>query len=131
MTMANSVEARLPFLDYQFVEYALSLPSEFKYRRNKTKYLFKKSLRGILPEEIISQTKKGFAGNPVNIFQQEFQNYLLQLYQKTKPLLAQWFNPEDFRNRLIFNSQEMNFRQGMKVWSLFSLMLWLDKFFNS
>jgi hypothetical protein len=88
-------------------------------------------LRGILPEEIISQTKKGFAGNPVNIFQQEFQNYLLQLYQKTKPLLAQWFNPEDFRNRLIFNSQEMNFRQGMKVWSLFSLMLWLDKFFNS
>ena len=46
MTMANSVEARSPFLDYQLVEYALSLPDEFKYRHNQTKYIFKKSLEG-------------------------------------------------------------------------------------
>ena len=129
MTMANSVEARLPFLDYQFVEYALSLPDKFKYRRNNTKYILKKSLTGILPEEVIFQGKKGFAGNPVNIFNRDFRQYALQLYKDTEPLLAQWFNPDSIKNRLVFNSKEVNFREGMKIWSIFSLMLWLRKFF--
>jgi len=129
MTMANSVEARFPFLDYQFVEYALSLPDEFKYRRNETKYIYKKSLDGILPKEIIFQPKKGFAGNPVNIFNQEFQRYVLELYQDVEPLLAEWFNPGDIKNRLVFNPGRVSSREGMKIWSIFNLMLWLKKFF--
>lgn len=129
MTMANSVEARLPFLDYQFVEYILSLPSEFKYRFRKTKYLFKKSLKGILPKEIISQPKKGFAGSPVNIFHQDFQKYLLELHQNTKPILAEWFNPDIIKDMLNVNAKNMSFREGMKIWSIFSLMLWLEEFF--
>ena len=129
MTMANSVEARLPFLDYQFVEYALSLPLEFKFRHNTTKYLFKKSLEGILPKEIISQPKKGFAGNPVNIFDADFQNYVRQVYEKTEPLLSQWFDLERFKEKLFFDSAAASFREGMKTWSLFSFMLWLEEFF--
>ena len=129
MTMANSVEARLPYLDYQFVEYALSLPSGFKYSHNKTKYIFKRALQGILPNEVIFQSKKGFAGNPLNIFHQGFQEYILELYRHTEPLLAEWFNTGAIKDRLMFNSKEMNFREGMKTWSIFNLMLWLDKFF--
>lgn len=129
MTMANSVEARFPFLDYQFVEYALSLPDEFKYRRNETKYIYKKSLEGILPEEIIFQPKKGFAGNPVNIFNQEFQRYVLELYKGVEPLLAEWFNPGNIKNRLVFNPRGVGSREGMKIWSIFNLMLWLKRFF--
>ena len=129
MTMANSVEVRLPFLDYQFVEYALSLPLEFKFRHNTTKYLFKKSLEGILPKEIISQPKKGFAGNPVNIFDADFQNYLREAYRKTEPLLSQWFDLGRFKEKLFFDSTVASFREGMKTWSLFSFMLWLEEFF--
>jgi len=130
MTMANSVEARLPYLDYQFVEYALSLPTKFKYQHNTPKYIFKKSLKGILPEEVISQPKKGFAGNPVNIFNQDFQNYVWELYRRTEPILSQWFNTDNIKNRLTFNSRDMSFREGMKTWSIFSLMLWLERFFK-
>lgn len=130
MTMANSVEARLPFLDYQFVEYAMSLPSNSKYHYNQTKYIFKKSLKGILPNEVISQSKKGFAGNPVNIYNAHFQNYILGIYKETEPLLAEWFNLNTVKNKLIFNPQGMNFREGMKAWSIFSLMLWLKRFFK-
>jgi asparagine synthase (glutamine-hydrolysing) len=129
MTMANSVEARLPFLDYQFVEYALSLSTQFKYRHNKSKYIFKKSLEGILPKEIIFQPKRGFAGNPVNIFNQDFQKYVLEIYEDTEALLSPWFDVDNIRDRLIFDSKEMNFREGMKIWSIFSLMLWLKRFF--
>ena len=130
MTMANSVEARLPYLDYQFVEYALSLPSKFKYQHNRTKYIFKKSLKGILPQEVLSQAKKGFAGNPVNIFNQRFQDYVLETYEHTKPILSQWFDPDKIKDRLIFNSPGINSREGMKIWSIFSLMLWLERFFK-
>ncbi len=129
MTMANSVEARLPFLDYQFVEYVLALSSKFKYQRNITKYIFKKSLRDILPKEVIFQSKKGFAGNPVNIFHQDFQNYVLETYKYTEPLLAQWFNVDNIKNRLIFDRKQMSFREGMKIWSIFTFMLWLKRFF--
>jgi asparagine synthase (glutamine-hydrolysing) len=129
MTMANSVEARVPYLDYQFVEYILSLPSVFKYQYNKTKYIFKKSLKDILPAEVISKPKRGFAGSPVNIFHQDFQKYVLRLYKDTEPLLSGWFNLNNIKQRLTFTSKQMNFRQGMKVWSIFSLMLWLKRFF--
>jgi len=129
MTMANSIEARFPFLDYHFVEYVLSLPSVFKYQRNQTKYIFKKSLRGILPQVVISQPKRGFAGSPVNIFNQEFQKYILGLYQETEPLLGEWFNLDNIKSRLIFDPKNLDFRQSMKIWSIFSLMLWLKKFF--
>lgn len=129
MTMANSVEARLPYLDYQFVEYVLSLPSKFKYNHNQTKYIFKKSLKSILPKEIVFQPKKGFAGNPMNIFNQDFQKYVLELYRRTEPILVQWFNPDKIRDRLVFDSKVMNFRQGMKIWSIFILMLWIERFF--
>lgn len=128
MTMANSVEARLPFLDYQLVEYALSLPDDLKFFRNQTKYIFKKSLEGILPKEVIYQPKKGFAGSPLNMFGAQFQGYLEQTYKNTQPLLAEWFDTDNFKERLNFNRARMNFREGSKVWSLFSLMLWLERF---
>lgn len=129
MSMANSVEARLPYLDYQFVEYAFSLPSKFKYRHNQTKYIFKKSLKGILPEGIILQSKRGFAGTPLNLFNRDFQNYALTLFQDTKPLLAEWFNADSIKDVFSSNSNSMTFREGMKAWSIFMLMLWLKKFF--
>lgn len=128
MTMANSVEARLPFLDYQFVEYVLSLPDEYKYRHSQTKYIFKKSLEGILPREVIYRPKKGFAGSPLNLFGAQFQECLRQAYKSTEPLLAEYFDMDNFKVRLEFNRERMNFREGSKVWSLFSLMLWLERF---
>lgn len=129
MTMANSVEARLPYLDYQLVEYALSLPDKFKYRHAQGKYIFKKSLSGILPPEVIFQAKKGFAGNPVNIFNRDFRQYLAGLSKDTEPLWTEWFNAAVMKERLTLAPEKINFREGAKVWSLFVLMLWLKRFF--
>jgi asparagine synthase (glutamine-hydrolysing) len=61
MTMANSVEARAPLLDHKLVEFAATIPPELKLRGTTTKYILKKSLRGLLPDEIIDRRKHGFA----------------------------------------------------------------------
>jgi asparagine synthase (glutamine-hydrolysing) len=61
MTMAASVELRVPFLDYRIVEFATSLPSSFKYnKRNGGKHILKTMMSGSLPDEIIGRVKKGF-----------------------------------------------------------------------
>lgn len=63
-SMANSIESRVPFLDYRLVEFVESLPLRFKIRGGVGKYLHKKSIRKWLPDEVVYRRKKGFA-NPV------------------------------------------------------------------
>jgi asparagine synthase (glutamine-hydrolysing) len=61
MTMATSVEARVPFLDHHLVEFALQIPQELKYKDGVTKYILKKACEGILPHDVIYRKKMGFA----------------------------------------------------------------------
>jgi asparagine synthase (glutamine-hydrolysing) len=65
MTMATSVEARVPFLDHELVEFALALPPEMKVRDGVGKYLLKQAVaRSLLPQHIVYRKKQGF-GAPV------------------------------------------------------------------
>ena len=64
ITMANSVEGREPFLDQHLVEFALALPPAMKYRRGVGKYVLKRAMSGLLPEEVLSRPKQGF-GTPM------------------------------------------------------------------
>jgi asparagine synthase (glutamine-hydrolysing) len=60
MTMANSIELRVPFLDHKFLEFAASLPENFKVRGFTTKYIAKEALRDRVPQEILHRKKVGF-----------------------------------------------------------------------
>ena len=59
-TMFCGLEARVPFLDNELTDYVLGLPSSLKVRNGEKKYLLKKALKGIVPEEILHGKKKGF-----------------------------------------------------------------------
>src|SRR5581483_575221 len=61
MTMAHSLEARPPLLDHKLVEFAATVPARFRLRNGTTKYLFKRAMRGLLPDSIIDRQKHGFA----------------------------------------------------------------------
>jgi len=80
MTMANAVEGRVPFLDHHLVEFALQIPSHFKYRNGITKYILKKAAEGILPHDIIYRPKMGFAAPTARWFKQDaqFRKYFAQ-----------------------------------------------------
>jgi asparagine synthase (glutamine-hydrolysing) len=60
MSMATSIELRTPFLDYRLAEYAASIPSRFKLRRNKTKYILRRTFRNLVPKPILHRGKMGF-----------------------------------------------------------------------
>jgi asparagine synthase (glutamine-hydrolysing) len=61
MSMAHSMEARVPLLDHKLVEFAATIPPEMRLRGGVTKYIFKRAMRGILPDAIIDRPKRGFA----------------------------------------------------------------------
>ena len=60
MTMANSIELRVPFLDHKVLEFAASLPGRYKVHGFKTKYILKKLLQARVPQEILNRKKVGF-----------------------------------------------------------------------
>jgi len=60
MTMANSIELRVPLLDHKILEFAASLPENLKVRRLTTKYIAKAALRSHVPDEILHRKKAGF-----------------------------------------------------------------------
>jgi asparagine synthase (glutamine-hydrolysing) len=59
-SMMVGLEARAPFLDNEVVELASKLPSNLKFRHGKTKYILKKAMKGILPDDLLARPKKGF-----------------------------------------------------------------------
>lgn len=65
MTMANSLEARVPLLDHELIEFVQKIPAELKLKGAETKYIFKKAMEGIVPNEILYREKQGF-GVPIN-----------------------------------------------------------------
>jgi asparagine synthase (glutamine-hydrolysing) len=60
MSMAASLESRVPFLDHKLVEFATALPARLKLRGFKTKWILREAVRGILPAEILTRKKMGF-----------------------------------------------------------------------
>lgn len=61
MSMAVSIEARVPFLDHRLVEFAFRIPQSLKLKHGEPKYIMKKAAEGILPDNIIYRKKQGFA----------------------------------------------------------------------
>ncbi len=64
MTMGVSLEARVPFLDHELVEFALSIPPSLKTKNGELKYLLKKAIQGLIPDQLLHREKQGF-GVPV------------------------------------------------------------------
>ncbi len=67
MTMATSVEARVPYLDHELVEFALGVPAGMKYRGGRTKHILREAARGIVPDDVIDRPKTGFCGSAGNM----------------------------------------------------------------
>src|SRR5512132_1470656 len=93
-TMANSLEARSPFLDHHVIEFAASLPERLKLRRLTTKYLLKKVLRQLLPSENLDRKKMGF-GVPIgHWFRDRLQPFLRETLLAEAALKRGLFKPE-------------------------------------
>ncbi len=70
-SMANSLEVRAPLLDYRLVEWGLSLPSSLKLRGKEGKYVLKRALEPLLPNDVLYRRKQGFATSLAGLFRRE------------------------------------------------------------
>jgi asparagine synthase (glutamine-hydrolysing) len=129
MSMANSLEARSPFLDQELMEFAAHIPSRLKLRGMTTKYILKRALEGLVPEEIIRRKKHGF-GVPVGRwFRTDLKDYVREVLLSPLALRRGYFNEAALR-RLIDEHQNGRCDHGHRLWALLTLEVWHQVFID-
>ncbi len=128
-SMAVSLEARSPFLDHHVMEYAASLPENLKLRGLTTKYLLKRVLKTLVPEENLTRSKMGF-GVPIGYwFRGAMQPFLRQTLLSDKALARGLFKPEAVRS-FIDRHVDGKADHSQRLWSLLMLELWFERFID-
>jgi asparagine synthase (glutamine-hydrolysing) len=122
-TMAHGLEARCPFLDHRLVEFAASLPPEFKIRNSTSKYLLKVAMRGMLPEHILHRAKQGFAVPVDRWFKGSWQSFLCDTLFSTRATGRGYFQAKRVRD-LVDRHQRDETNYGYHLYALLMLELW-------
>jgi len=123
MTMAASIEARVPFLDHELAAFVSSLPDNFRVRGLRTKWILRQAGRQLLPERILARPKVGFRV-PVNEwFRGEMRDYLLDHLQGAASITRAYYDPRALGQVL---AEHLNGRQNHEklLWALLNLEIW-------
>lgn len=126
ITMATSVEARVPFLDHHLVEYALALPRELKVQGKSGKHILKRALEEILPSDLLYSRKRGF-GAPVREW---FRNGLAGWFDShlmNSTMRRREFFDYQFVARLLDEHRRGTKEWGFHLWALLNLSLWYER----
>lgn len=128
-TMANSLEGRSPFLDHHLVEFAAALPTEWKLRGRKSKYILKDACADLLPPRILHRGKMGF-GVPISgWFRGELKGYLRDVLLDPVSLSRGYFDPARVR-ALVDAHQKGITDHAPRLWALLVLELWHRAFID-
>jgi asparagine synthase (glutamine-hydrolysing) len=120
MSMATSIEARVPFLDHTFIRHALSISPALKTKTGELKHILKRAVRGLIPDQIIDRKKQGFAV-PI----EDWSNG--PLGEKAANTLRSFCSKSDF---LDINGVEkiLNSGDARQIWYLFNFALWWEEY---
>jgi len=128
-TMANSLEARSPFLDHKLIEFAASLPENLKMRGFRTKSLLKKVASRLVPKEVIYRRKMGF-GVPVGKwFRNEMKGFVKDVLLAERSLKRGIVRPEIIQTYVSEHTAGER-DHAFQVWSLLMLDLWFREFID-
>ena len=126
ITMATSVEARVPFLDHHLIEYAMSLPRELKVKGQTGKHILKRALEPILPREVLYQRKRGFGAPVREWFRGREGNDLIQQLLNSSIRKRKFFD-YDFIGRMAGEHQRETKDWSANLWCLLNLSVWYDR----
>lgn len=126
MTMANSVELRVPFLDHKFLEFAASLPENMKVRGFETKYLAKRALRRVIPTEIIRRKKVGFPVPYESWMRSELKDWVRDILLDGRTINRGYFRKSAIKYLLNKDLQHQSYPK--EILSLVALELWHRSF---
>ena len=129
VTMAHSLEMRVPFLDVDLVKFLESLPSNLKLRGGTGKYIHKKALGKWLPSEIIARKKRGFATPMDRWLQDDLAEFALNVLTSHDSAGSRYFNPSFIRKMInAHRSGRENYQR--QIFALLSFELWHKTFFE-
>ncbi len=129
MSMATSLEVRVPFLDHEVMELAMSIPANLKLNRMMTKYIFRKALKKnqFLPDSIIYRGKQGYSLPIKNWLRGELKDYMADLFN-TSPVIKDNFDGR-YISRLIDEHMTLKHNHNHILWALINVGLWYKRFF--
>ena len=125
MSMANSLEVRVPYLDREVIEYASKLPSKYKIVGNETKYAFRKFAKEELADKVADKKKLGF---PVPI-----REWLKEddVYQEVKNMFLEsgyFFKPKKII-KLLDDHKAGKRDNSRKIWTIYTFLVWYQEYF--
>jgi asparagine synthase (glutamine-hydrolysing) len=119
MTMAHSIESRVPFLDHRLIELAFSLSNEDKINKSVTKYILRESLKDVLPEKVYNRRdKKGFVTpgeinwlrKPLrNLLDIDYSNFDYWDKNTTEKIIADYLNGNNKNSKLVWRIATLNY----------------------
>jgi len=124
MSMAHSLEVRVPFLDHEVVEFAASIPFAYKMKGFVSKHILKKAMKGVLPPQILGQRKLGFTIPLNSWFRRELRGYSSALLARNQCELNRYFNSQ-FVDWIREEHSEGRQDFGPQIFALLVLELWL------
>jgi asparagine synthase (glutamine-hydrolysing) len=128
MSMAASIESRVPFLDHKLVEFTAKMPEKMKLRGKTTKWILREAMKGILPAEILNRPKMGF---PVPIgtwFRNQFRGIIDEYVLSPRSLARGTFAPDYVRELVAAHNGGENHDE--RLWSLVNFEIWQRQFID-
>jgi asparagine synthase (glutamine-hydrolysing) len=131
ISMSESIEARLPFLDYRIVEFAFSLPNRLKIENGVTKRVLREAMKGYLPDSIISSFRKvPFSGPDSAWVRGPLRPWIENTFLKGDAKIYEYLEPAATRALFVeFLGSTRSRTHQYRVWKLINAELWMQSFF--
>jgi asparagine synthase (glutamine-hydrolysing) len=127
MSMATSIELRVPFLDHRLVEAAAAIPSYYKIHSTKTKFILKKALEDLLPKSILRRRKMGFPTPLKIMFRGELFDYARETLLSQQAIGRGYFDRNQVE-RLLLDHRSDKMTNHREIWQLVVLEEWHRRF---
>ncbi len=126
-SMANSIEARSPFLDHKLLEFSMNIPCSFKIKNGVRKYILKRALSDILPDEILNRNKMGFSIPLIYWFRNELKGFAYQTILDNSEGIKQFFNL-NYVKQLLDEHVSGRKNHAQRIWALIVFEMWYRRF---
>jgi asparagine synthase (glutamine-hydrolysing) len=131
VSMGNSLEVRVPFLDRDLVQFAFSIPTTLKYRNGEGKYIFRKAMEGILPEHTLRKPKWGFTFSSYHQFQKDLKRTAERVLTRQRVEEQGLFN-YDYLQRIIHHAPDKRmFWHYFFLWNVVGVTIWQQMFIQN
>ncbi len=130
MSMATSLEARVPYLDHRIVELCTSMPIHLKLKGLTSKYILRKAFSNLIPEEILKRRKQGFTIPLAPWFRKELKDFTQEILSQDSIAKRDYFN-YNYIKRILKEHLEERRDYSREIWSLLIFELWSERYLEN